>query len=197
MCNHNDGRAYAQSASGAVRLLPAVPLWYVPYSRTKRIIIALLCMAAPPLGLAFGPRFLKRLQLNIEPPHSSVAYHAETAYQEAFPLQAAGTKDAYILLLSRPGGLPVINASSPQCRIDVFGVEVFAASHCPLAAPVGDFETALETWLTAKIRALHILATRRAHGSQSRAPPRWLSARCGARSSPPDRGLVSSACASA
>ena len=48
-----------------------------------------------------------------------------------------------MLLLSRPGGLPVLNTSSPSC--DVFGVKM--ATRCPLVEPLRQFSIELDSWL--------------------------------------------------
>ena len=65
--------------------------------RWPRILVAAACLAAPPLGLLYGVKFLSHLQLNIEPPASSAAYKAMQSFKAAFPLQAANTEDSFIL----------------------------------------------------------------------------------------------------
>ena len=111
--------------------------------RWPRILVAAACLAAPPLGLLYGVKFLSHLQLNIEPPASSAAYKAMQSFKAAFPLQAANTEDSFILLLSR-GGKPVVNSSDVACR----KAPKLLASKCPLAEPLDRFSARLEAWLT-------------------------------------------------
>ena len=112
-------------------------------SRLPRILIGLVAVAAPGLGLVYAPKFLARLQLNINPPQSSAAYKALAAYKAAFPQQAEGTTDSFVLLVSVGGG-PVINASASECYVDHLRI----ASRCPLVGPVERFSISLEAWLT-------------------------------------------------
>jgi len=114
--------------------------------RWPRLVVAVACVAAPPLGLLYGVKFLSHLQLNIEPPASSAAYRAMQSFKAAFPLQAANTEDSFILLLSR-GGRPVVNSSAPACRAH----PKWLATRCPLAEPLDRFSARLEAWLTATL----------------------------------------------
>ena len=118
------------------------PRWYVPYGRNRRYLTFALCGVAPVVGLLWGLPFISRLQLNIDPPKNSDAYVALTAFEAAFPLEADGMQNAYILLLSMADGAPVLNMSSPDC--DWHGLEL--AMHCPLLSPLEQVSDELEAW---------------------------------------------------
>jgi hypothetical protein len=118
------------------------------YGKKCRYFIFVTCFAALPLGAAYGLPFLQRLQLNVDPPPNSPAYRALKAFKAAFPLQAVATQSSYILLLTRPGGLPVLNTSSPSCTS---GGRVTLPTRCPLVAPLDYFSAALEQWLNVRL----------------------------------------------
>ena len=126
--------------------------WAVPYSVSRRLAIVVISTACVGSGLVWGMPFLSHLQLSIDPPPGSDAYNAKKAFEIAFPQQAAGTEEAFILLLSRPSGLPVLNASSDECLLNG---KLFLASRCPLVAPLAQYSIALVDWL------------------QDQAPPSW------------------------
>ena len=123
--------------------------WAVPYGAPRRIltvISAAMCIGA---GGLYALPFLSHLQLNIDPPPGSAAFAAKEAFETAFPLQSTGTQSTYVLILTRGGGKPVLNVSSPSCY--VAGGLLFIASRCPLAEPLELYSVGLESWLEERI----------------------------------------------